>query len=69
MCIFSETVEFSRVRWNFGAVIAKRGFGLLFFVCVNHIVNDINGKHLIVLKDNVLMLEYLWILVLVVQVN
>lgn len=67
--IFSEAVKLGRVGWNLGTVIAKRGFRLLFFVCVNHIINDINGKHLVIFKYDVLMLKDLWILVLVVQVN
>ena len=43
MCILCHTINFSRFWWYFGAILAKRSFGLLFFIGINDIVDDIDG--------------------------
>lgn len=42
---------------------------MLLFVGVYDIVDDIDGQDLIVLVDDVLMFEYLWVLIFVIEVD
>lgn len=69
MGIFSNTVNLCWFRRDLSAIITKRSLGLLLLVCIDHIVNDVDGKHLIVLEDHVLMLEDLRVLLLIVEIN
>jgi hypothetical protein len=69
MGIFGNTVDLCRLRRNFSAIIAKRSLRLLFFVCIDHVVDDVDGKHLIILEDHVLMLEDLRVLLFIVEID
>lgn len=67
--IFRDAILLGWFWRDFGTIIAKGSLALLLFVCVDHIVDDINRKHLIVLKNHILMLKHLGVLVFVVQVD
>jgi len=57
------------LSWLWGilsTILANWCLGLLLFMCVYGIVDHINRKYLIVLKNHVLMFENLWILLLTV---
>lgn len=69
MRILSHTIHLGCLWWYFRAIIANWCLGLLLLISINHIINDKNGKNLIILKHHVLMLEHLWIFFLVVEIN
>lgn len=69
MCILSNAIEFRRLWGYFSTIFADRCLRLLLFVGVYNIVDDIDGQDLIVLVDNVLMFEYLWVLIFVIEVD
>lgn len=41
----------------------------MLLICIDHIINDKDGKDLIILEDDILMLEHLWIFFLVVEID
>ena len=69
MSIFSNAVYFRWFRRCLCTIIAKRSLRLLLLVCIDHIVNDIDGKDLIVLENHVLMLEDLWVLLFIIEID
>lgn len=69
MGILSHTVHLSWLSWYFRAIITDGCLGLLLLIRIDHIINDKDGKNLIILKDDILMLEHLWIFFLVVEID
>lgn len=69
MGILSHTVHLGCLRWYFRAIVANGCLGLLFLIRIDYIINDIDGKDLIILEDDILMLEHLWIFFLVVEID
>lgn len=69
MGVLCDAVVLGIFRRIFVAVLAERCFGLLFFFSVNNVVDNVDGKDLIVLEDDILMLEDLRVLVLVVEID
>ena len=69
MGIFSYTKKFSCFRRNLGAILAKRCSWLLFFIGINNIINHINRKDLIILRNNILMPENLGVLIFAIKID
>jgi hypothetical protein len=69
MSILGYTIKLSSFWRNFSTIITNWSLCLLFFICINHIIDNIDGKNLIVFKNNVLMLEHLWIFFFIVKID
>jgi hypothetical protein len=69
MCIFSHTKKFSWLWRNLCAIIANWCFWLLFFICIYHIIYDINGQNLIVFENDILMFKNLWVFLLIIEID
>jgi hypothetical protein len=69
MSIFGNAVNLGWFRRNFSAIITERRLWLLLLVSIHHIVDDVDGKNLIVLEDHVLMLEDLGVLLFIVEID
>lgn len=69
MCIFSHTIKFSWFWRNLCAIIANRSLWLLFFIRINHIINDIDGQNLIIFENDILMFKNLWVFLLIIEID
>lgn len=69
MCIFSNAIEFCRLRGYFRAILTDRCLRLLLLVGIYHVINDIDGQNLVIFIDDVLMLEHLWIFIFIIEVD
>lgn len=69
MGVLSDTIIFCIFRRNLVTIFTKRSFRLLLFLSVNHIINNINGKNLVIFENNILMLKYLWVFVFIVKID
>lgn len=68
MGVFGFAIVLCWFGRNLRAVITQRGFGLLLFVGIDHIVNHVGRQNLAVFKHYILMLEDLRVFLLVVQI-
>ena len=69
MSIFSDTIQLSRFRGHFITILTQRSLRLLLFISINDKIYDESRQDLIILKDNILMLEYLRHLFFIIEIN